>query len=354
MNRAKFSLLAAISLATAFTFSLIGCAAPKLSHQEISYSETVDVQGMEKDDLFMKINLWSSEAFSGSDNTGSKVISTNPGQGIVVARHTNFIQMQSTGGAFVCLVYSRVTITADNERYNIMFEITNVQHTWSVSGHSGASKMFEPNMVAAGIYKDANALNLTKAAWHELADALRSTLSGTVVSNLQIAPEASAAPAPAPAAAPAPVASSNVTYNSVKIGNQIWMAENLNNANGKCYENNAANCEKYGKMYDWTTAKTACPSGWHLPSKAEWDVLMATVGSEKTLNSYGFAAMPGGLGFSNGSFFYAGEYGYLWSATEYDANSAYAMGITHKSGDAGWGGNGYFKSALLSVRCLKD
>jgi len=353
MNRAKFSLLAAISLATAFTFSFTGCAAPKLSHQEISYSETVDVQGMEKDDLFMKINLWSSEAFNGSDNTGSKVISTNPEQGLVVARHTNFIQMEGgISSSIVCLVYSKVTIAADNERYNIMFEVANVQHTWSAGGRTGSSKVFEPNMVAAGIYKDANALNLTKTVWHELADALRSTLSGTVVSNLQIAPEASAAPAPA--AAPAPVASNNETYNSVKIGNQIWMADNLNNANGKCYENNAANCEKYGKMYDWATAKTACPSGWHLPSKAEWDVLMATVGGEKTLNSYGFAALPGGLGFSNGSFFYAGEYGYLWSASEYDANNAYAIGITHKNGNAGWGESGYFKSALLSVRCLKD
>jgi len=338
MNRVKFSLLAAISLATAFTFSLTGCAAPKLSHQEISYSETVEVSGMRKDDLFMKINLWSSEAFSGT----SEIISTNPGQGLVVARHTNFIQMEGgISSSIVCLVYSKVTIAADNERYNIMFEVANVQHTWSAGGRTGSSKVFEPNMVAAGVYKDANALNLTKAAWYELADALRSTLSGTVVSDLKIAPEASAAPVPAPA----PAASiGNETYNSVKIGDQILMAENLNNASGKCYENNIANCEKYGGMYDWATAKMACPSGWHLPSKAEWDVLMA----------YGFAALPGGLGFSNGSFFYAGEYGYLWSATEYDANSAYAIGVTHKSGDADWGEGGYFKSALLSVRCLKD
>ncbi|MDR0516273.1 MAG: hypothetical protein LBH25_04440 [Fibromonadaceae bacterium] len=115
-------------------------------------------------------------------------------------------------------------------------------------------------------------------------------------------------------------------YKTVKIGTQTWMAENLNyNTEGsKCYENEPANCEKYGRLYNWETAKEVCPSGWHLPSNEEWDKLYrfadGTSGTEspyksKTAGKYlkskegwnddygksgngldvfGFSALPGG------------------------------------------------------------
>jgi len=170
------------------------------------------------------------------------------------------------------------------------------------------------------------------------------------------------------------------TYKTVKIGEQTWMAENLNIETGKskCYKNNPANCQKYGRLYDWKTAMKACPSGWHLPSRAEWEVLITLLGGKeragkylKTANdwsdddeeksgngtdNYGFSALPSGTGSSGGSFYSIGRYGYWWSssegsASEYSLNNAYIryMGygnyVFYSKGD---------KNDLYSVRCLQN
>ena len=151
-------------------------------------------------------------------------------------------------------------------------------------------------------------------------------------------------------------------YRTVDIGTQTWMAENLNYAvaGSKCYDNDPANCEKYGRLYDWSTAKTVCPAGWHLPSDAEWDELVAFAGGGAKLmaasgwnsgngtDEFGFSALPGGYGYS-GSFSNVGDYGYWWSATESDDNYAecryISFGVYRESCD---------KSGLLSVRCVQD
>jgi len=199
----------------------------------------------------------------------------------------------------------------------------------------------------------------------------------------------------------------NKLYKFAVIGTQTWMAENLNYAvGGKCYaegvdgvsaDSIAKNCATYGRLYDWSTAmdidsrynsevwggsdvkhRGVCPSGWHLPSDAEWDALMTAIGGSSTASKHlkakegwnscgpsgsgkdylcedtnGFSALPGGDGNSDGSFSNVGNYGLWWSSTEYDSYYAYLRGMLYYRNDVVSGWNG--KSSLLqSVRCVKD
>jgi uncharacterized protein (TIGR02145 family) len=161
------------------------------------------------------------------------------------------------------------------------------------------------------------------------------------------------------------------TYKTVTIGNQVWMAENLNyEASGsKCYDNNPANDQKYGRLYDWETAKRACPPGWHLPSDAEWTTLTDFVGGSSTAGTklksangwnsngngtdeYGFSALTGGYGRSNGSFNGVGKLGWWWSATEDNASNAYSRDMYVGLANVGRSSSG--KASFFSVRCVKD
>ncbi len=162
-------------------------------------------------------------------------------------------------------------------------------------------------------------------------------------------------------------------YRTVKIGNQTWMAQNLNyEANGSvCYENNSANCAKYGRLYNWNTAKSACPSGWHLPSKSEWETLDNAVGGEDVAgkklkaksgwndggngtDESGFSGVPGGRGFSDGNFNFAGNIGFYWSASEKNAKNAYYRPLRNDTDNVSWNADGVNKGYLFSVRCVKD
>jgi uncharacterized protein (TIGR02145 family) len=193
------------------------------------------------------------------------------------------------------------------------------------------------------------------------------------------------------------------TYETVTIGEQMWMAENLNYAaeGSKCYNNDPANCATYGRLYDWATAmalpsscnstfcasqinakhRGVCPSGWHMPSNAEWDALFRfagdTNGTPSIYNSptptanrylkatsgwnsggngedtYGFAALPGGYGDYNGRFGHVGYYGCWWSASEGRSDYAYYRSMLYNDeGSNCWGHND--KRHLFSVRCAQD
>jgi uncharacterized protein (TIGR02145 family) len=163
-------------------------------------------------------------------------------------------------------------------------------------------------------------------------------------------------------------------YGTVKIGKQVWMAENLNyNANGsKCYNNQDGNCAKYGRLYNWATARTACPKGWHLPSDAEWTALTDFVGGSNVAGTklksasgwntgsgykpgtdeFGFSALPGGDGTSGGIFDYVGYGSGWWSATEYTASNAYGRSMGYDNGGVVRGYSG--KADFFSVRCVQD
>jgi len=188
-------------------------------------------------------------------------------------------------------------------------------------------------------------------------------------------------------------------YKSVKIGPKTWMAENLNYevkgffAKSKCYENQESNCQKFGRLYNWSAAKSACPKGWHLPSMEEWSKLIHYVDSTSRMSityaigasqasisfsagmylkatngwngnkytgiygngmdTYGFAALPGGS-----SVDHTGNSGKWWSATEsnapagvYGSDMIYYLGMSYNNNEVYYALSS--KSYLYSVRCIE-
>jgi uncharacterized protein (TIGR02145 family) len=146
------------------------------------------------------------------------------------------------------------------------------------------------------------------------------------------------------------------TYKTIKIGEQVWMAENLSYAakGSKCYDNKPDNCQKYGRLYNWNTAIKSCPKGWHLPSNSEWNEIgISEADSKKLKSKSGFAALMGGMGNDEGDFGKLGELGYWWSSTaEEDNYLAFRRCIYCALEGSNW--NETEKTSLLSVRCVKD
>ncbi len=200
-------------------------------------------------------------------------------------------------------------------------------------------------------------------------------------------------------------------YNWVKIGDQIWMAENLaylpsvnmvadgsEDAAGSYYyvygyngtnvadAKATANYTTYGVLYNWTAAmdgeassttnpsgiQGVCPTGWHLPSDAEWTELTDYLGGTSVAggklketgtthwtspntgatNETGFTALPGGYRGDNGTFGSIGSRGYWWSATEYDAPNAWYRYMYDSLSNVG--SYKFDKELGFSVRCVRD
>jgi len=202
-----------------------------------------------------------------------------------------------------------------------------------------------------------------------------------------------------------------VTYNTVQIGNQCWFKENLrttkyndgtsitNITNAStwtstttgaycCYSNSTSNCTTYGALYNWYAVTTGklCPSGWHVPSDAEWKTLEMYLGMTQAqadatgwrgtdqgsklagnaslwtdgaldqnvnFGTSGFSALPGGSrNHSDGSFSSLGNYGYWWSSTVYDGSNAWYRSLY--CNNANVLRYNYDKRSGFSVRCLRD
>ena len=124
----------------------------------------------------------------------------------------------------------------------------------------------------------------------------------------------------------------------------------------------------YGVLYNWTAAMGVCPTGWHLPSSAEWATLEATVGGFGTAgtklksvsgwtsgitgtDAYGFSALPSG-GYDGSDFSNALSNGYWWSASKNDAPYAYGRYMYYDG--AGVYSYSNYKNYGFSVRCLQD
>lgn len=196
------------------------------------------------------------------------------------------------------------------------------------------------------------------------------------------------------------------SYQWVKIGNQIWMAENLaylpkvSSPSKKSeteayyyvygYENyildaalKSENYIKYGALYNYPAALSASPDGWHLPTDDDWEQLAQYVSEQsggctkhdddwfgvgkhlRTItgwpyawsneigtDDYGFSALPGGYRFPDGSFLNEGGSGYWWSSNVMNASDAWSRRMSD-------GDNGFFrvyfgKDDCLSIRCIKD
>lgn len=180
-------------------------------------------------------------------------------------------------------------------------------------------------------------------------------------------------------------------YKWVRIGSQIWFAENLAYKTGNgcwAYNNDQSYVNRYGYLYDWEAANKGCPKGWHLPSDDEWNILEnyligkgcnydgSTSGNKigKALasgfgwtssnvaggvgnnqsnnNNSGFTALPGGYRGNDGFSHVAGSYGGWWSSSDLGTYYAYHRDLHYSSYQLSR--DVYDKDGCLSVRCIKN
>ena len=178
-----------------------------------------------------------------------------------------------------------------------------------------------------------------------------------------------------------------LSYGVIKIGDLTWMAENLNYATetSACPDGDSRNCKRLGRLYTWAEAKTVCPDGWRLPTKEDFESLVAATSREAATSgeaaqssslsragaalkasdgwfkkgngsdALGFKALPAGYRGADGKFDGIGGYAYFWSATEDSENresNAFYLFLSFSSDAASI--NAFAKEDYRSVRCVSD
>jgi uncharacterized protein (TIGR02145 family) len=156
----------------------------------------------------------------------------------------------------------------------------------------------------------------------------------------------------------------------LQVGTQIWMVANLNEGNKYCYNNKELNCSIYGGLYLWNTA--ICPNGWHIPSNAEFTELFNYLGgislaggklkeagyvhwllpNQNATNESSFSAIPGGVRWHTGIYYYMGNDANYWTSTEINNTTAIYAGASYSIKSATNGQ--FYKTEGLSVRCIKN
>ncbi|MDD3875234.1 MAG: FISUMP domain-containing protein [Bacteroidales bacterium] len=156
----------------------------------------------------------------------------------------------------------------------------------------------------------------------------------------------------------------NKIYNYVRIGNQVWMADNLafkpESGNFWAYDNDSTQVEKYGYLYDYRTAKNVCPSGWRLPTKSDFEILISKY-EDAHSNAFAelitggisrFNMVYGGWRDRNGQFYARDFGGNLWSATVSDDDVVWFFLVVSNYRMAYLSRN--IKELGFSVRCIKQ
>lgn len=178
------------------------------------------------------------------------------------------------------------------------------------------------------------------------------------------------------------------SYDVVKIGGLMWMAENLNfeTVGSFCPEGDSRNCKRLGRLYSWAEARSVCPDGWRLPTKEDFESLVAAqsqAGNSGAVpnasnavqnnragaalksrdgwfkkgngsDALGFRALPAGYRGADGKFDGIGGYAYFWSADEDAENpesNAYYLFLSFSSDAASL--NSFAKEDYRSVRCVR-
>ena len=161
-------------------------------------------------------------------------------------------------------------------------------------------------------------------------------------------------------------------YKTIQIGEQNWMAENLNyeynEGSGKsyCYEDNMDYCTAFGRLYNWTAAKLVCPEGWHLPNSKEWDTLWTTVGGINTagymlkatsmngIDKYGFSILSSGIRYHLGDYKYVDSETSFWIAPRIGSDEINHCDFGNGRKEVGLSHDYSRLDEYRSVRCIKD